>query len=320
MYMTIIVAMASAFLLCLGTGPLAISYLRRLKVGQSIRAQGPQRHQAKAGTPTMGGVVIILAFTLTTLLLAPKNSFTFLALGFTLGYGLLGFWDDYRKLLYRGTLGLKAREKLLVQFSLAAILCLWIMNRPDLGTRLLLPFSGLELDLGWLYLPFALLLVVFFTNAVNLTDGLDGLAAGTTAIALLAYIPLALMRGRPELAVFGGAVAGACLAFLWFNSYPAQIFMGDTGSLALGGALASMAFLTKTELWLLLIGGVFVLEGLSVILQVFFFRLTGGRIFRMSPIHHHFELVGWPEPQVVIRFWILGIVLALLGVGIWLFS
>ncbi|MGB4030127.1 MAG: phospho-N-acetylmuramoyl-pentapeptide-transferase [bacterium] len=320
MYNSIIFAMASAFLLCLGTGPLAITYLRRLKVGQSIRAQGPQRHQAKAGTPTMGGLIIIFAFTLATLLLAPKNSFLLLALGFTLGYGMLGFWDDYRKLVHRGTLGLKAREKLLVQFLLSAILSLWIMNRPELGTGVLLPFTGVELDLGWLYLPFALLLVVFFTNSVNLTDGLDGLAAGTTTIALLAYLPITLIQGRPELAVFAGAVAGACLGFLWFNSYPAQIFMGDTGSLALGGALASIAFLTKTELWLVIIGGVFVLEGLSVIIQVFFFRLTGGRIFRMSPIHHHFELVGWPETQVVIRFWILGIILALLGIGIWFLS
>jgi phospho-N-acetylmuramoyl-pentapeptide-transferase len=320
MYNRIIIAMASAFLLCLGIGPLAITHLRRLKVRQRIRAQGPQRHQVKAGTPTMGGVAIIFAFTLAALLLAPKNSFIWLALGFTLGYGFLGFWDDYLKLVHKGSLGLKAREKLLVQFALAAVLGFWIMNRPDLGTRVLLPFTGTELDLGWFYLPFVLLLVVFFTNAVNLTDGLDGLAAGTSTIALLAYIPITLMQGRPELAVFAGAVAGACLAFLWFNSYPAQVFMGDTGSLALGGALASIAFLTKTELWLVIIGGVFVLEGLSVIIQVFFFRLTGGRIFRMSPIHHHFELVGWPEPQVVIRFWILGAILALLGIGIWFFS
>ncbi|NLJ34401.1 MAG: phospho-N-acetylmuramoyl-pentapeptide-transferase [Firmicutes bacterium] len=320
MYSQIIFAAVSAFLLCTGFGPLAIIYLQRLKVGQNIRDQGPRRHQAKAGTPTMGGLVIIFAFTLTTLYFAPKNAFTLLALGFTLGYGILGFWDDFKKLALANSLGLRAREKLLGQFGLAAILALWVMGQPGLGTWVLLPIVGARLELGYWYIPFVLVLIVFISNAVNLTDGLDGLAAGTTTIALLAYVPITLSQGRWELAIFAGSVAGACLGFLWFNSYPAQIFMGDTGSLALGGALTSIAVLTKTELWLVLIGGIFVLEGLSVIIQVIFYRITGGRIFRMSPIHHHFELVGWPENRVVIRFWILGVVLALFGVGIWYYS
>ena len=320
MYSQIIFAAVSAFLLCTGLGPLAIIYLQRLRVGQNIRDQGPRRHLAKAGTPTMGGLVIIVAFTLATLYFAPKNIFTFLALGFTIGYGVLGFGDDYKKIAQENSLGLRAREKLLGQFGLAAILVLWAMGRAELGSWILVPIAGVRLELGFMYIPFVLLLVVFVSNAVNLTDGLDGLAAGTSSIALLAYIPISLARGRPELAIFAGSVAGACLGFLWFNSYPAQIFMGDTGSLALGGALTSIAVLTKTELWLVIIGGIFILEGLSVIIQVIFYRLTGGRVFRMSPIHHHFELSGWPENRVVTRFWIMGIVLALFGIGVWYYS
>jgi phospho-N-acetylmuramoyl-pentapeptide-transferase len=320
MYNQIIFAAVGAFLLCLAVGPMAISYLQRLKVGQSVREQGPRQHQVKAGTPTMGGLIIVFAFTVATLYFAPLNHYTLVVLGFTIGYGILGFWDDYKKIACNNSLGLRARQKLLGQFSLAAALALWAIKEAGLGTWILLPISGVQLELGWLYIPFVLLLVVFISNAVNLTDGLDGLAAGTTAIALLAYIPIALGRGRPELAIFAAAVSGACLGFLWFNSYPAQLFMGDTGSLALGSALAATAVLTKTELWLIMIGGIFVLEGLSVIIQVFFFRLTGGRIFRMSPLHHHFELSGWPENRVVIRFWIMAIILALFGIGIWHYS
>lgn len=306
-----------AFIISIGVSPVAIIYLRRLKFGQQIRVQGPSSHKLKAGTPTMGGLIIIFALTISTLIFAGGNIYTVLALTLTIGYGLLGFVDDFIKTVWKRSLGLQARQKLLGQIGLAALLAVWAMNQPELGTSVFIPLRGVSIDLGWFYIPFVVLVVVATSNAVNLTDGLDGLAAGTTAIALVAYTVITMGLRQVELAIFTAAVTGACIGFLWFNSYPAQVFMGDTGSLALGSALASVAVLTKTELWLILIGGVFVLETLSVIIQVLFFRFTGGRIFRMSPLHHHFELSGWQETQVVIRFWIVAVILALVAVGFW---
>ncbi|MGI6576180.1 MAG: phospho-N-acetylmuramoyl-pentapeptide-transferase [bacterium] len=306
-----------AFIISIGVSPVAIIYLRRLKFGQQIRVQGPSSHKLKAGTPTMGGLIIIFALTISTLIFAGGNIYMVLALTLTIGYGLLGFVDDFIKTVWKRSLGLQARQKLLGQIGLAALLAVWAMNQPELGTSVFIPLRGVSIDLGWFYIPFVVLVVVATSNAVNLTDGLDGLAAGTTAIALVAYTVITMGLRQVELAIFTAAVTGACIGFLWFNSYPAQVFMGDTGSLALGSALASVAVLTKTELWLILIGGVFVLETLSVIIQVLFFRFTGGRIFRMSPLHHHFELSGWQETQVVIRFWIVAVILALVAVGFW---
>lgn len=311
------VLMAGVFSLALTltlTPPL-ISYLRHLKYGQTIRSQGPARHQLKSGTPTMGGVVLVLAVTAATLLFARGASETILALGLTLGYGLIGLEDDWRKAVRKRSLGLRAREKLAAQVILAALLGAWVYYHPALGGEIRVPFLG-TFSPGWWYIPFVVLVVVGTANAVNLTDGLDGLAAGTADIAFLAFTIIALGQS-PGLAVFTAAFVGACLGFLWFNSYPAQVFMGDTGSLALGAGLAAAAVLTKTEIWLVIIGGVFVVETISVILQVIYFRLTGGRIFRMSPLHHHFELSGWPEPVVVKRFWLAGTVLGVLGLALW---
>ncbi|HHY91933.1 MAG TPA: phospho-N-acetylmuramoyl-pentapeptide-transferase, partial [Firmicutes bacterium] len=233
----------------------------------------------------------------------------------TVGYALIGLEDDARKAVRRRSLGLKAREKLVAQVILAGLLGAWVYFHPELGGLVRVPFLGM-VDPGWWYIPFVVFVVVGSANAVNLTDGLDGLAAGTANIAFLAFTFIALSQS-PGLAVFTAAFAGACLGFLWFNSYPAQIFMGDTGSLALGAALGATAVLGKAEVWLAVIGGVFVVETLSVIIQVVYFRLTGGRIFRMSPLHHHFELGGWPEPVVVRRFWLAETALAILGLALW---
>ncbi|MDK2855028.1 MAG: phospho-N-acetylmuramoyl-pentapeptide-transferase [Bacillota bacterium] len=295
--------------------PPLISYLRRLKYGQTIRSQGPARHQVKAGTPTMGGVVLIGAVAAATLLFAHGAPDALLALGLTVGYALIGLEDDTRKAVLRRSLGLKAREKLAAQVILAGLLGAWVYLNPGLGDTVRLPFLG-TWHLGLWYVPFVIFVVVGAANAVNLTDGLDGLAAGTANIAFLAFAFIAWGQS-PGLAVFTAAFAGACLGFLWFNSYPAQIFMGDTGSLALGAGLAATAVLTKTEIWLAVIGGVYVLETLSVIIQVAYFRLTGRRVFRMSPLHHHFELGGWPEPVVVRRFWLAGTAFAAFGLALW---
>lgn len=308
-------AAALSLALTLTLTPPLISYLRRLKYGQTIRGQGPARHQVKAGTPTMGGLVLVGAVAAATLLFAHGAPDTLLALGLTVGYALIGLEDDARKAVRRRPLGLKAREKLAAQVVLAGLLGAWVYLNPAMGDAVRLPFLG-TWHLGLWYVPFVIFVVVGAANAVNLTDGLDGLAAGTANIAFLAFTFIALEQS-PGLAVFTAAFAAACLGFLWFNSYPAQIFMGDTGSLALGAGLAATAVLTKTEIWLAVIGGVYVLETLSVIIQVAYFRLTGGRIFRMSPLHHHFELGGWPEPVVVRRFWLASTAFATFGLVLW---
>lgn len=307
-----------AFIICLIVGPKVIDWLRCLKFGQSIREDGPQSHLQKAGIPTMGGLIFLISLTVTTLFFLPVNSPAILALIVTLGYGIIGFLDDFIIVVKKRSLGLTARQKLLGQIILGTFLGIYIWLNPSFNREILLPFSHYNLDLGYLYIPFVTFVLVATTNAVNLTDGLDGLAGGTMSIALVAYIYITFTLKSYSLAVFCSALLGSCLGFLWFNCHPAQVFMGDTGSLALGGALASVAVLTGTEAILFVIGGIFVIETLSVIIQVSSFKLTGKRVFKMSPIHHHFELIGWKETKVVARFYLAGIFLALLGLLLFL--
>jgi len=303
-------------------GPVSIKILRGMKFGQSIRSNGPATHLAKAGTPTMGGIMILVGVFAGTLLFAPRALGSAWALFITLGFGAIGLVDDFIIVVARRSLGLRARYKLIAQVILAGLLGLFVAARPEFGTTVSIPFLSQRVDLGLGYVVFAIFVVIGASNAVNLTDGLDGLAAGTVAIAALTYGIIAMQRGAGDLAVFAFALAGACVGFAWFNCHPAQVIMGDTGSLALGAALGCLAILTKTEVLLVVIGGVFVVEALSVIIQVTYFRLTRGkRIFRMSPLHHHFELSGWQEPKVVMRFWILGLIFSALGMlclpGLW---
>lgn len=307
-------AALAALAIMIATGPAAIKILHRMKFGQSIRSDGPATHQKKAGTPTMGGIMILVGVFASTLLLAPGMLGAAWALLITLGFGAIGLADDFIIVVARRSLGLRARYKLVAQIILAGLLGVFVVTRPELGTAVRIPFLNKAVDLGPGYVAFAILVVIGASNAVNLTDGLDGLAAGTVAIAALTYGVVAASRGSHDLAVFASALTGACVGFAWFNCHPAQVIMGDTGSLALGAALGCLAILTKTELLLVLVGGVFVVEALSVVIQVTYFRLTHGkRVFRMSPLHHHFELSGWQEPKVVTRFWILGLVFSVLG-------
>ncbi|HHT02127.1 MAG TPA: phospho-N-acetylmuramoyl-pentapeptide-transferase [Firmicutes bacterium] len=292
--------------------PLLIPYLRRLKVGQQIRSDGPQRHMLKAGTPTMGGLIFIPAALATTLFFIQPSPYLWVAILAIGGFGILGFWDDYLKVVRQRSLGLRARSKLLGQLGLS-LLVAWLALRLHGDGLLLIPFTSWAFDLGILYIPFAMLVMIGAANAVNLTDGLDGLASGTCAAAFAAYFLLAWKMGQPDLAVLALAMVGALAGFLRFNYHPAQIFMGDSGSMALGAGLGAMAVLTRHEVILLLVGLVFVLEACSVILQVAFFRFTGRRLFRMSPLHHHFELIGFGETQVVWGFWLLGIAGGMLG-------
>ena len=302
-----------ALVIALALGPVLIPILRRLKFGQSIREDGPQRHLAKAGTPTMGGVLILVALTVPSLIFAGKDPRVWLALFITLGHGLVGFLDDFIKVVLKRNLGLKARQKLLGQVIMAVALAFIATTYFGRGTDLWIPFLGVTLDFGPLYYVLIFLVLIGTTNAVNLTDGLDGLAAGTTIIAASAYAVIALSFGQQPLAVFCVSLAGAVLGFLRYNAHPAKVFMGDTGSLALGGALAAVAVLTKTELLLIIVGGVFVIETLSVIIQVLSFKSTGRRVFKMSPIHHHFELSGWSETKVVTVFWLAGVFFAVVA-------
>ncbi|WP_378951960.1 phospho-N-acetylmuramoyl-pentapeptide-transferase [Pelosinus sp. sgz500959] len=300
-------ALGMAFVIALVVGPLVIPLLRRLKFGQSIREDGPERHFAKAGTPTMGGIIILIAFVVPVLIYGGNNNEIWLALFVTLGHGLIGFIDDFIKVVLKRSLGLKARQKLLGQIIMAVALSYIATNYMGRGTDLWIPILDMNLELGPLYYVLIFFVLVGTTNAVNLTDGLDGLAAGTTTVAALAYTVIAMSFGKPHLAILCVSLAGASLGFLKYNAHPAKIFMGDTGSLALGGALAAVAVMTKTEILLAIVGGVFVFEALSVIIQVISFKLTGKRVFRMSPIHHHFELSGWSEVKVVTVFWLTGI-------------
>ncbi|HHT36255.1 MAG: phospho-N-acetylmuramoyl-pentapeptide-transferase [Candidatus Wallacebacter cryptica] len=304
-----------AFAVVILMGPMTIKFLHDLKFGQNVRSDGPKRHLQKAGTPTMGGVMILIGVTIAVLFFNRGNNQVYFALFATLAYGVIGFLDDLIIILTRRSLGLKARQKLFGQFFIGFLVALYAISRPDIGTDILIPFTDIVISLPKIvYAILVLGVMVGTTNAVNLTDGLDGLASGTVAIAAAAYGAVAYLLGNPELALFAGAVTGACLGFAWFNAHPAAVFMGDTGSLALGGAVAVLAVLTGTPLHLVIIGGIFVIEALSDIIQVVYFRLTKGkRFFKMAPIHHHFELLGWEEPKIVTRFWLVGLFFALLG-------
>jgi phospho-N-acetylmuramoyl-pentapeptide-transferase len=322
----------TALTLSLLLGPVLIRRLAALQIGQSIRSDGPAGHATKAGTPTMGGTLILFALVMATLLLADLNDwYVWVAVLVTVGHGLIGFLDDYAKVRRRSSAGLPGRVRLLAEFAIGGLAAAAIYTWSGHGGHLTMPFlKDVRPDLGLWYVPFGALVVVGAANAVNLTDGLDGLAIGPVMIAggtyavfaytagharIAEYLQIPFVPGAGELAVFCGALAAAGLGFLWFNAYPAQMFMGDVGSLALGAALGIVALITRQELVLILVGGVFVVEALSVIGQVASFRLRRKRIFRMAPIHHHFELLGWPEPQIIVRFWIVSVVCALLALS-----
>ncbi|UKS31129.1 phospho-N-acetylmuramoyl-pentapeptide-transferase [Paenibacillus sp. HWE-109] len=304
--------MGVAFVLALIMGPLFIPILRRMKFGQQIREDGPQGHLKKQGTPTMGGVIILLALALATLRFADKNTDLLILLIASLGYGLVGFLDDYIKIIFKRSLGLTAKQKLFGQLLISAIVC-YLLVMEGHSTDLYIPFVEFHFNPGWLYFPLMAILMLGASNAVNFTDGLDGLLAGTSAIAFGAYTVIAMNNTQPEAAIFSAAMVGAVLGFLVFNAHPAKVFMGDTGSLGIGGGLVAVAILTKAELLLAIVGGVFLIEILSVVIQVVSFKTRGKRVFKMSPIHHHFELVGWSEWRVVITFWVVGLILAVLG-------
>ncbi len=307
------------FLISVLLSPIFIPFLRRLKFGQSIREEGPKSHQKKSGTPTMGGLVIVLAILLTTMVMIFK--FTepsveiFLLMFVTLGFGLLGFVDDFIKVVLKRNLGLTSKQKLVGQIVISIIFFI-IFTKHNFPTFIGIPGTDFSVDLGWFYVIFIVFMLVGGSNAVNLTDGLDGLLAGTAAIAFGAFAVLAWNQSQFDIAIFSVAVVGAVLGFLVFNAHPAKVFMGDTGSLALGGAIAAIAILTKLELLLVIIGGVFVIETLSVIIQVISFKTTGKRVFKMSPLHHHYELVGWSEWRVVVTFWTIGLVFSIIGIYI----
>jgi phospho-N-acetylmuramoyl-pentapeptide-transferase len=317
-------------------GPWLIERMRRIKLGQYIREEGPKSHQQKAGTPTMGGILINVAILIPTILWADIfNPYIWIILFVTFAYGAIGFVDDYRKLRKKQSEGLTAKEKFSMQIGVALAAGLAIAYLPSIhnnySTVLTFPFfKMLHLNLGFLYIPFIVVVLVGASNGVNLTDGLDGLAIGSTLIVAVTYTILTYAAGNfrvadylriawvpqaGELAVFCGAMVGASLGFLWFNAHPAEIFMGDVGSLALGGAVGCLAVMIKQEILLGLVGGLFVIEGMSVVLQVASFKLTGRRIFKMSPLHHHFELSGWRETKVVVRFWIIAIIFALVSLS-----
>ncbi|MBI1819897.1 MAG: phospho-N-acetylmuramoyl-pentapeptide-transferase [Nitrospirae bacterium] len=327
-----IYATLTALIISFLLGPYLIRVLRGWRIGQQIRDVGPQSHQVKSGTPTMGGILILIAILLSTLLWADlKNRYIWLVIFTTFGFGLIGFWDDYLKVVRKKSEGLLPRYKFGFQLILAIMIAVFLLNSPAYSSKLYFPFfKHFTPDLGWLYLPLVVFIIVGASNAVNLTDGLDGLAIGPIIVTSVAYLIVAYISGNHkfadyllipyiegsgELSVFCGAIIGAGLGFLWFNAYPASVFMGDVGSLPIGGALGTVAVVSKHELLLLLVGGIFVIEALSVITQVISFKTRGKRVFLMSPIHHHFELKGWHESKVVIRFWIIAIILALLSLS-----
>lgn len=295
--------------------PFFIKYLKKHNVGQKIRQEGPNLHQHKMGTPTMGGVIVILTLIIVVLLLVPYNKYVLWSLAATVGFGLIGLIDDLIKYLKKRSLGLLTMQKLFLQIALALLVAYGVQQNTDLGTEIYLPFIKNSIDLGIIFVPFVVLVMVSSVNAVNLTDGLDGLAAGLIIISMFSFAFIAYMQNILPMSLFSLIVALTSFGFLIYNFYPAKIFLGDVGSLALGGALASVAIFTRTELFLLIIGGVFMIETLSVILQVASVKLRGKIIFNMSPIHHHFELCGWKEPKIIIRFWIAGAILALIGIA-----
>ena len=326
-------ATLTAFIIVILSTPGFIRFVRRQQIGQVVRDDGPETHFAKKGVPTMGGLLILLTIVVATFLWVNlENLYVWLLLGVTIWFGVIGFVDDFRKFRKKNSIGLSAGGKMILQIIGASTVGLFLYLHPGFDGHLSVPFlKNIRPDLGWGYIVFAVLVIVGASNAVNLTDGLDGLAVGPTVITstvylifsylaghaiLASYLQIPFVPGAGEVAVFCGALAGSSLGFLWFNTFPAQVFMGDVGSLALGGALGTVAIITKQEILLAIVGGIFVMEALSVILQVGFFKVSGGkRIFLMAPFHHHFEKKGWPEPKVVVRFWIISIILGLMALA-----
>ena len=327
-----IYAIITALLISFLFGEKVIEKLRRLKIGQYIRDEGPERHKSKEGTPTMGGILIILATVIPSLLWVKlTNPYLWIMIFTILSYGIIGFIDDYKKIVKKNNLGLTAKQKFLLECLVAFIIAVILYLIPSIDTVLRFPFfKNLRVDLGIYYIPFAMFVIVGTSNAVNLTDGLDGLAIGPSIITVGTYLILAYIAGNSKIAhyllvpyvpkvgeitIFLGALFGAGLGFLWFNTYPAQVFMGDVGSLSIGATLGVSALITKNEILLVIVGGIFVIETLSVIIQVASYKLIKKRVFKMAPIHHHFELKGWDEPKIIVRFWIISILLALVGLS-----
>jgi phospho-N-acetylmuramoyl-pentapeptide-transferase len=301
----VLIAGTASLLLCLFLSPKFIEFLRRREFGQNIREEGPEGHKTKAGTPTMGGIIIMIAFAIPFLILSTRDPASLGVMGATLACALLGFADDYTKIVKRRSLGLRARTKLAVTIAISLGLW-WVATRKaGVSETISLRFIDANVDLGPLFPVLIYLVVAGTTSAVNLTDGLDGLAAGCAAIVLLAYIGIGFISGEPDLTLLAACLVGVCIGFLWFNSFPASIFMGDTGSLGIGGAIAGLAVMTDTEVLLILLGGIFVIEALSVLVQVFSFQMFRKRVFLMAPIHHHFELQAWSETKIILRFWIV---------------
>ncbi len=322
----------TAFLFCWLMGPKFIKRLESRQLKQTVRNDGPESHLVKQGTPTMGGALVLISiFIPSALWCDTQNVLVWSSLFICAGFGLIGYIDDYLKVSKKNTKGLKGRTRLFFEFFMAGIVCLIIYRVTELGGTLDFPFfKGHGLDLGYWYIPIGMLVIVGTANAVNLTDGLDGLAIVPVMIAAItlailaytcgnykiaSYLQIPFVKGAGELAIVSATVAAAGLGFLWFNTYPAQVFMGDVGSLSLGGILGTIAVLTKNEILMILLGGIFVVEAVSVIIQVASFKLTGKRVFRMAPIHHHFELKGWAEPKIIVRFWIISVLLAILSLS-----
>ena len=303
------------FLIVIILGPIFIPMLARFKFGQTVRDEGPQSHLAKNGTPTMGGVMMIVAILITGLTRATISKGLIVGLICIVGFGFVGFLDDFIKIKMKRSLGLKAYQKIILQFALALYIAYYQYSASPSATQLVIPFTNHIINLGIWYIPFMMIFIIGTVNAVNLTDGLDGLASGVTLIVSCFFVLFAVSISNSDVAILAAATAGACLGFLGFNSYPAKVFMGDTGSMALGGAVVAFATLTNSPLIIIIVGFIYLAEALSVMIQVTYFKLTNGkRIFKMEPLHHHFEQCGWPETRVVFVFWIVTVVLCWIGV------
>lgn len=303
------------FLIVIILGPIFIPMLARFKFGQTVRDEGPQSHLAKNGTPTMGGIMMIVAILITGLTRAHISQSLIVGLICIVGFGFVGFLDDFIKIKMKRSLGLKAYQKIILQFALALYVAYYQYSASPSATQLMIPFTDHVINLGIIYIPFMMIFIIGTVNAVNLTDGLDGLASGVTLIVSTFFMIFAVSLSNSDVAILAAATAGACLGFLAFNSYPAKVFMGDTGSMALGGAVVAFATLTNSPLLIIIVGFIYLAEALSVMLQVSYFKLTHGkRIFKMAPLHHHFEQCGWPETRVVFIFWIATVVLCWIGV------
>ena len=313
----VLIAGTASLLLCLFLSPKFIEFLRQREFGQNIREEGPEGHKTKAGTPTMGGIIIMIAFVIPFLILSTRDWASIGVLGATVACALLGFADDYTKIVKRRSLGLRGRTKLAVTIAISLGLWWVATQKAGVSETISLRFIDANVDLGPVFPVLIYLVVAGTTSAVNLTDGLDGLAAGCAAIVLLAYIGIGFISGETDLTLLASCLVGVCIGFLWFNSFPASIFMGDTGSLGIGGAIAGLAVMTDTEVLLILLGGIFVIEALSVLVQVFSFQMFRKRVFLMAPIHHHFELQAWSETKIILRFWIVAAVCSAIGFTIY---